>query len=99
MLFSLLGFLVDTGKELASIQDIMTGGGSPDAAVGTVMANIEQGMKVYTSIIKRLYRSLKEEAKMLFRLNSEFLPEESYFQVMDDMQAIGFSLKRPVAFG
>lgn len=88
VLFSLLGFLVDTGKEVASTQDVMTGGGSPDAAVGTTMANIEQGMKVYTSIIKRIYRSLKEELKLLYKLNSQFLPDEQYFQVMDQPEAI-----------
>ena len=88
VLFSLLGFLVDTGKEMASIQDVMTGGGSPDAAVGTTLANIEQGMKVYTSIIKRLYRSLKEEARLLFDLNAQFLPDREYMETMDDPDAV-----------
>jgi hypothetical protein len=38
----------------------------------TTMATIEQGMKVFTAIYKRVYRSLAKEYKKLFRLNSLF---------------------------
>jgi len=50
----------------------------------TSMAVIEQGLKVFTSIYKRLHRSLKEEYKKLFLLNSKYLPEEAYFRVLDE---------------
>jgi chaperonin GroES len=49
----------------------------------TSMAVIEQGLKVYSAIFKRLHRSLKSEAKKLKRLNRIYLPLESYFQVLD----------------
>jgi len=87
-LFTLLGLMIDSGKELASIQDVMTGGGPQSAAVGTTLALIEQGMKVYTSIFKRLYRSLKTELRLLYDLNSKFLEDQTYSKVMDDPRAI-----------
>ena len=87
VLFLLLGMLIDSGKELASIQDVMTGGGPQSAAVGTTLALIEQGMKVYTSVFKRLWRAEKEEFKLLYKLNAEFLEEEDYRNVLDNPEA------------
>jgi chaperonin GroES len=49
---------------------------------------IEQGMKVYTSIYKRLYRALKKEYGLLFALNAKHLPEEQYLTVLDSPMAI-----------
>jgi hypothetical protein len=39
----------------------------------------EQGMKIFTGIFKRTYRSLKEEFRKLHRLNSLYLDENSEF--------------------
>lgn len=88
VLFSLLGLMIESGEKLANIQDIMTGGGGENAAVGTIRALIEQGMKVYTSIFKRLYRSMKTEMIMLYKLNAEFLEDQVYSNVMDNPKAI-----------
>ena len=49
---------------------------------------IEQGMKVYTAIFKRIYRHLKEELGLLYNLNRLYLPEDSYVNILDDQQAI-----------
>lgn len=87
-LFVLLGLLIDSGKELASIQDVLTGGGSENAAVGTTLALIEQGMKVYTSIFKRLYRAERDELRLLYALNTEFLDDQVYRMILDEPQAI-----------
>jgi chaperonin GroES len=72
VLFQLLGFLVQAGKDISSIQDIMTGDAKVAAnmPVGTMMALVEQGLKVFTAIYKRIYRSLTEEFKKLYKLNS-----------------------------
>ena len=88
VLFNLLGLLIDAGKDISSIQDVMTGGGGKNTPVTTILAQIEQGMKVYTSIFKRIYRSLREELVLLYKLNGEHLKEKQYFKVMDDLQAI-----------
>lgn len=84
VLFQLLGFLISAAKETASIQEVLTG----DAAIAnapptTVLALIEQGMKVYTAIHKRLFRSLKAELNKLYRLNRIYLTEDERFQIGD----------------
>jgi len=78
VLFQLLGFLVQAGKEISSVQDIMTGDAklAANMPVGTAMALVEQGLKVFTSIYKRIYRSLTAEFKKLYILNARFLDQE-----------------------
>lgn len=88
VLFQLLGLLIDSGKEIASVQEAMTGGGGQNMPATTVLAQIEQGMKVYTAIFKRIYRSLREELHLLYDLNKKYLKGEHYFRVMDDEKAI-----------
>ena len=70
-LFKLLGMLLESGRELASVAEIFTGKmpGQNTPATTTNQA-VEQGMKVFTAIYKRTYRSLAKEFKKLFRLNS-----------------------------
>lgn len=83
-LFNLLSLVMELCKDLASIKDVMAGD-APGANVPatTVMALIEQGMKVYNAIYKRVYRALKQEFGILFRLNYRYLDEEEYFRVQD----------------
>ena len=70
VLFQLLGMLVQSGKELASVAEIFTGKmPGQNTPATTTMATIEQGMKVFTAIYKRTYRSYTREFKKLFRLN------------------------------
>lgn len=84
VLFSLLGMMVESGEKLSSVTEIMTGDIPGQNTKATVaMAAIEQGMKVFSSIYKRVHRSLSKEYKKLFKLNSIFLPPESYFSVLD----------------
>jgi chaperonin GroES len=89
VLFNLLGLMLDAAKTITAVQDIMTGDGKDaNQTATTTLALIEQGMKVFTAIYKRIYRSLKQEFKLLFRLNAEHLPQEAYFTVMDEEKAI-----------
>ena len=91
VLFSLLGMMIESGEKLSSVTEVMTGeipGQNTKATVA--MAAIEQGMKVFSSIYKRIHRSLAKEYKKLYKLNSIFLEEEAYFTVLDigqEMQA------------
>ncbi len=87
-LFSLLMTLIDMGKQMSSITDVMAG--VPQGAntpVGTTLAMIEQGMKVVDAVYKRVYRGMKKEFKMLYRLNSIYLPEQVYANALDDQGA------------
>lgn len=88
VLFQLLGVLLEAGKEVSSIQDVMTGGGGSNTPATTVLALIEQGMTVYTAIFKRIYRSLKVELNLLYNLNKLHLEDGVYRNVTDNPQAI-----------
>jgi chaperonin GroES len=78
VLFALVQFLVEAGKEIAAVKDILTGDMPGDNTSGiTTLAVIEQGLKVYSAIHKRIHRSLGYEFRKLFRLNRLFLPRES----------------------
>ena len=84
VLFSLLGMMVTSGEKLSSVTEVMTGeipGQNTKATVA--MAAIEQGMKVFSSIYKRIHRSLGKEYKKLFKLNELYLDEQEYFTVLD----------------
>lgn len=84
VLFDLLSFLVNAGKELASVAEIFTGKmPGQNTPATTTMASIEQGMKVFTAVYKRIYRALSEELKKLFRLNSIYLNPNTYVEIVD----------------
>ena len=71
VLFELLGTIIQSSKELASVAEIFVGKmPGQNTPATTTMATIEQGMKVFTAIYKRVYRSMAKEFKKLFRLNS-----------------------------
>lgn len=81
-LFKLLETLVVSGKELASIAEIFVGKmPGQNTPATTTMATIEQGLKVLTAIIKRIYRALQKEYMKLFRLNGIYLDEQAFFSV------------------
>jgi chaperonin GroES len=84
VLFQLMGTLVTSGKELASVAEIFTGKmPGQNTPATTTMATIEQGMKVFTAVYKRIYRALKQEYKKLFTLNSIYLDMQKYQSVLD----------------
>lgn len=86
-LFALMEFLVNAGKELASIKDVLTGETPATAPVGTTLALIEQGLQVFTSIYKRIHRSLRQELALLAELNAENVSAEEYQKFCDDPAA------------
>ena len=83
-MYQLLGLLLESGQRLASVTDLMMGE-SPgqNQAATTTLALMEQGLKVFTAIYKRIHNALKSEYKKLFQLNSLYLNEEEYFTVLD----------------
>lgn len=84
VLFELLGMLVDSGKEVAAIKDVLTGDTPATAPVGTTMAIIEQGLQIFTSIYKRIHRSLKKELGLHAKLNREHLDPAEYAAFHDE---------------
>jgi len=101
VLFTLLQTLVNYGERIVGSTDIMVGenvGQNTPAETSRTMA--EQGMKVFAGIFKRIYRSLNEEVRKVYRLNQLYLPEEFKFAggavLAADYQANGTDL-RPAA--
>ena len=89
VLFNLLGLLIEAGKDISSVKDVMTGDAGPaNEAATRTMARIEQGMKVFTAIYKRIYRAMRSEYKKLFRLNALYLEKETYFTLLDDPEKV-----------
>jgi chaperonin GroES len=82
VLFQLLGMMVNAGKELASITDIMEGNQpTQNSPATTVLALLEQGLKDQKAILKRLYRSFTKEFQKLAFLNKKYLDNATYFNL------------------
>jgi hypothetical protein len=60
--------LIATAQRLASSTETMVGEGPRSGPVGTTLALIEQGSKVFTAIHKRMHRSLGRELKYMAKL-------------------------------
>ena len=77
-LFHTLELLVRGIQDFASTTEAMTGGGDNKGPVGTTLALIEQGSKIYSGIHKRMHKAARFEFKLLAQLNFEHMPEEGY---------------------
>jgi len=83
VLFQLMGSLITSGKELASVAEIFTGKmPGQNTPATTTMASIEQGMKVFTAVYKRIYRSLSEEIRKLYDINQTYLNPNTYAAIV-----------------
>ncbi len=83
-LFQLLGLLIDSGKDLSSVQDLMVGRNpGQNQPYSTTQAVMEQGMKVFNGIYKRLYRSMTAEFRKIYNLNKDFPDPVSYMEILD----------------
>jgi chaperonin GroES len=89
VLFNLLGMLVEAARDITATKDIMTGDSNGKVQTATTtLALIEQGLKVFTAIYKRIYRAMKDEFKLLFELNARFLDEEEYYTFNDEQEVV-----------
>lgn len=74
MLFQLLGFLTDAAKEIVGTAEEKMADASANMPVGTTLALIEQGAKVFSAIHARLQDSQRRCLEILHRLNKDHLP-------------------------
>ena len=89
VLYQTLGLLIETARDLSSATDVMTGNsGTNNVKTGAVLALQEEGKKVITAIQKRVYRSLCNHYKTLFKLNQMYLDPTVYISVLDDDLAV-----------
>ena len=52
-----------SGKDITSVQDIMTGGPATAQTTTTTLAQVEQGMKTFTGIFKRIHRAFRKNRR------------------------------------
>jgi len=86
-LFNMLGMLIESTNDLASVKDVMSGDMPANTPATTVLAMIEQGQKSFNAIYKRIWRSLTEELRKLFKLNGIYLDPQEYLNIIDEPQA------------
>ncbi len=92
-LFNLLGMAVQGVKDITSVQDIFTGGPQANETATTTMARVEQGLKVFTAIYKRILRAISSEIDKIYDLDAIYLKPETYFNVLDDNRQEVVTLK------
>lgn len=74
VLFNLLSLLINYTERVSGSTDMMVGENpGQNTPAETSRAMVEQGMKIYTAIFKRVWRSMKEEFKKLYVLNGTYL--------------------------
>jgi len=84
ILFMIIGMLHDYVKETTTTSEWMSGAMPPsDTAATTMLAVIEQGLKVFSVIQKRLHRSFRQELKKIFDIDHDVLDEKVYALVQD----------------
>ena len=85
VLFKVLELLIQSSKELASVAEIFVGKmPGQNTPATTTMATIEQGMKLFTAVYKRVYRSMGKEFRKLYLLNREYLDPEVELEIIDE---------------
>jgi len=89
VLLQLMQFLIESAKDIGSIKDVLTGE-IPGANVPGILglAVIQQGLKVFNSIFKRIHRSLRKDYELLFRLNRLYLADETGFRIGSEYFAV-----------
>ena len=84
VLFTLLGALIDAGKGLGMLSDVLSGENAGNIQATTMISMVEQGMKQFRSIYKRIYKSEKDEFKLLYNENAKYLTVEKYAEILDE---------------
>jgi len=74
VLFQLLGLLIEYTNKVSGATDMLTGmNPGQNTPAYTTDQMVEQGMKIYSAIFKRTWRSLRSEMQKWARLNSIYI--------------------------
>ncbi len=85
VLFQLLGFLIEYSEKLISVSDTLSGTEkAQNAPATTILTLVEQGLKVFSAIMRRQHWSFKKEFAKVFRLNGLYLDPEHYQNVLNE---------------
>lgn len=79
-MFKLIGLIINYADRLAGTVDTMVGENPGQNTPAETSRNMtEQGMQVYSSIFKRIWRAMKEEFKKRHHLNVVYMPQRQRF--------------------
>jgi len=85
VLFQVLSLVIQYADRLAGATETLVGENpGQNTPASTYQGMIENGMQIYRSIFKRIWRAMKEEGKKLHVLNARFLPESQRFGEGDE---------------
>ena len=80
VLFKLLELMINYGERIGGSVDVLSGvSPGQNTPAETSRNSVEQGMKVFSGIYKRTYRSLRDEFRLLFRLNQLYITDTLFF--------------------
>lgn len=82
-LHQLFQSMVADARRFASLTEVLVGQADNKAPVGTTLALIEQSMKLFTAVHKRVFAAAKEEFRMIRELIHDFAPDAQYPYPMD----------------
>lgn len=88
-LFKTLEILLAAGQRFMSTTEAMTGDMSNAGPVGTTLAVIEQGSKVFSAIHKRLHVAARREFKLIARFNHLYMPDDYPYALAGAEQHVG----------
>ncbi len=77
-LFNTLKILLDGIQRFTSTTEAMVGDASNNGPVGTTVAMIEQGSKVFSGIHKRLHQAARLEFKLIAYCNFRYMEQDEY---------------------
>ena len=84
VLFSLLGLLIEAGKETGFVtQALMGDSQGQNVPATTMLAIIEQGTRAFKPMVQKLYHSLKKEFKMMFHMYGKFSSYDRFIKYQD----------------
>ena len=79
VLFQIMGFLVQRAEKFAATTEMQTGTeNSKNMPVGSTVAMIEAGSKVFSTIHRGLHKALGEEMRQRYELIQTYMPEGGY---------------------
>ena len=84
VLFSLLGLLIEAGKETGFITENLIGDSQgQNVPATTMLAIIEQGTRAFKPMVQKLFHSLKKEFKTMFDLYGKNSSYERFIKYQD----------------
>jgi len=80
--------MVSDARRFASLTEVLVGQADNKAPVGTTLALIEQSMKLFTAVHKRIFAAAREEFRMLRELIHDFSPAPQYPYHMEGQRQV-----------